>query len=931
MAEKQSRREFIKKAGAASLGLMFSSQFLSLRAFGSVQDPLMQHEYSGWENFYRNQWKWDKVARGTHLINCTGACPHFVYVKDGVILREEQSNDMPVLNSVPENNPRGCNKGACAMDYVYGPHRIKYPLMRTGERGEGKWKRISWDEALTKVAEKIVDEIKMNGPDTVGVYTPVPAVSPVSFSGGHRFAHLLGAYTYTFFDWYCDHPTGLTMTTGIQGDMAETSDIYNSKYVIFWGANFNTTRIPDAHYLQEARYNGTKIVNISPEYSSTSVHSDLWVHPDPGTDAALALGMAHVIIKEKLYNAAYIKEQTDMPLLVRSDNNKFLRESDMMTDGNEAKFYSWDTKTKMPVLMRGSWGEEPEKKPPIQPLFFGRNTLTFAAGTLDLGDLDPALEGTFKVKLKDGKTVEVRPVFDIYKAIIMKDYTPEKVSKITGVSAKIITSMGKDFATMKPAMIVTGGGSNHWYYSDGIFRSFLFLTALTGNLGAQGGGMNHYVGQWKITPLLGMAKLSFPKSPGKHRFVNTALWTYLHANIYDAMEKEDPKVNRYVDASIEKGWFPVYPRNKKDPKVFICYRGNWLNQAKGIDNVLKNLWPKLDLIVTLNFRMDSQALYSDIVLPAAHWYEKLDLNMTGEHSYIQLTESAIEPVGEAKSDWEIFKMLAMKVQEVAVARGVVSYQDDQFDWNRNYASFYNDFIDNGNLDTDEKAAQFVLDKAPHTKGITLEQLRKDGPQRFKLNWTSKMKDGVPYAPFQHFAKAKKPWPTMVGRQQYYIDHDWFLELGEELPGYKAPLDADKYPLRYNTLHGRYGMHSTWKDNILMLRLHRGGPLAYMSEKDAADRGLKDNDWVKVYNNHGTIVCRVKITPGEQPGHVSLPFGPELYMDLMEGNSQSPLPVRINPTHLAGGYAQLKFKPNYFGPSGNQRDVRVEVEKYTGKV
>lgn len=930
MNNKQNRRDFLKKAGMGTAGVLFTSHLLSLKAFSQVADPMKQYDYSGWENYYRNMWKYDKVTRGTHLLNCTGSCPHFVYSKDGVIIREEQSNDMPHLTTVPENNPRGCNKGLCAVDYVYGPHRVKYPLMRVGERGEGKWKRISWDEAITKIAEKCLDEVQTNGPDTISVFSPVPAVSPVSFSAGHRFAHLFGGYTYTFFDWYSDHPAGLTMTTGLQGDMAETSDFYNAKYIIFWGANFNTTRIPDAHYMQEARYNGAKIVNISPEYSSTAIHSDIWVHPKPGTDGAIALAMAHVIIKEKLYKEHYLKEQTDMPMLVRMDNNKFLREIDLVEGGNDAKFYTWDTKSMKPVLMKGCWGEEPEKKPPIQPGFMGRNTFTFPEGTLDLGMIDPALEGVFEVKLKNGKTIKVRPVFEIFKKILANDYSPKKVAEITGVNEKVISQMGRDYATLSPAMIVSGGGTNHWFYSDQTFRSFMFVNALTGNTGKQGGGLNHYVGEWKITPLIGMAKLAFPKSPGKHRFVNTAMWVYKHAEIYEELASEDPQINKYFDMTLEKKQFPMYPRNNKDPKVFICYRGNWLNNAKGLQKCLDILWPKLDLIVTLNFRMDSQALYSDIVLPAAHWYEKLDLNMTGEHSFIQVTEPAAKPVGEAKSDWEIFVMLAKKVSEISKKRGGVKYNDVQFDWNRAYCYFYDEFVDNGNLDTDEKACKFVLANAPHTKGITLEQLRRFGPQRFKENWTSKMEDNVPYSPFKHFVELKKPYPTMVGRQQYYIDHEWFLELGEELPKYKAPLEHDKYPLRFNTLHGRHGMHSTWKDNILMLRLHRGGPLITMSPKDAADRNLKDNDWIKAFNKHGNFICRVKIIPGAQDGHVNAFCLSELYTNAV-GNSQSPLPVRLNPTTLAGGYGQFVFKPNYFGPAGHQRDVRVEVEKYDGKL
>lgn len=116
------------------------------------------------------------------------------------------------------------------------------------------------------VAEKIVDTIKNQAPDCISVFSPVPAVAPVSFSAGHRFAHYIGAHTHTFFDWYADHPTGQTQTCGVQGDTCECADWFNAKYIILWGANPSITRIPDAHFLSEAALNGTKIVSIAPDY-----------------------------------------------------------------------------------------------------------------------------------------------------------------------------------------------------------------------------------------------------------------------------------------------------------------------------------------------------------------------------------------------------------------------------------------------------------------------------------------------------------------------------------------------------------------------------------------------------------------------------------------------------------------------------------------
>lgn len=922
----RSRRDFLRAAGVASLGLGISGSF-AFRTL-AASDPQKAYDYTGWEQFHRDQWSWDKKTRGAHLVNCTGACPHFVYQKNGVILREEQSKDTPMLNGVPEYNPRGCNKGECATDYTYSATRLKYPLIRVGERGEGKWRRATWEEALSMIADKIVDTIRTHGPDAISVYSPVPAVAPVSFAAGHRFAHLIGAHTHTFFDWYGDQPPGQTQTCGVQGDTAETADWYNARHIILWGANPAQTRIPDAHFLSEAQLNGTRVVSIAPDYNASSIKADQWVHPKPGTDVALALGMAQVIIKENRFDARNLKEQTDMPLLVRSDTKRFLRQADMVADGSPHRFYAWDLKTAQPVVMRGSWGDEPEVKPPVQPPFLARNTLTFPDGTLALGDLDPALEGKFKVKLADGRMVECQPVFDLYRARILADYTPEKVAAITDVNPKVVIQLAHDYAAAKPAMIITGGGTGHWFYSDVLLRTFHFLASLTANEGKNGGGVNHYIGQWKPVFVPGIAALAFPQGTPKQRFCQTTIWTYVHAEAYDGMDKVGIDTQKYLRDSISTKQMPLYPRDGKDPKVFICYRGNFLNQAKGQKYVLRNLWPKLDLIVTANIRMDSQALYSDIVLPSAHWYEKTDLNVTEEHTFINMTEPAIPPMFESMTDWQIFKALSQKVQEAAIAKRFPKYFDEQFKWNRDLSSLVTQYTDDGKLDGDAAAAQYILDNAPQSKGITLAEL-KEKPRRFKANWTSPIKDGVPYTPFQFFAVNKRPWPTLTGRQQFYIDHEVFFANGVELPLYKAPVDADKYPLRFNTPHSRHAIHSTWKDNPLMLRLQRGGPMVEVPPAEAEARGLKDNDWAEIFNDHGRLIVRVKIRPGEQMGRISMCHAPELYMDLIEGSTQSVCPIRITPTHLVGNYGHLLFRPNYYGPGGSQRDTRVEMRKYTG--
>jgi len=156
---KLSRREFITTSAAAALGLSLTH----LRFADAVESAVAlgkNYSYGAWQDIYRRQWQWDKVARTTHFVNCwyQAHCAWNVYVKDGIVWREEQVGDYPQTHAgLPDFNPRGCQKGACYSHRMYDASRLKYPLKRVGERGEGKWKRLSWDQALTEIADTMID------------------------------------------------------------------------------------------------------------------------------------------------------------------------------------------------------------------------------------------------------------------------------------------------------------------------------------------------------------------------------------------------------------------------------------------------------------------------------------------------------------------------------------------------------------------------------------------------------------------------------------------------------------------------------------------------------------------------------------------------------------------------------------------------------
>ncbi len=309
------------------------------------------------EEFYRERWRHDKVVRSTHGVNCTGSCSWRVFVKDGIITWETQAVDYPSIGpSSPEYEPRGCPRGASFSWYTYSPARVRYPYVRavlleayrearsrlgdpvaawaelTGDpvrakayksaRGQGGFVRVPWPEVLELVAAAHVHTVAVYGPDRTAGFTVIPAMSMASYAAGTRFYSLLGGVVLSFYDWYADLPPASPQTFGDQTDVPESADWWNASYLIVWGTNLPITRTPDAHFMVEARYRGQKVVVVSPDYSDHTKFADDWLAAAPGTDAALAMAMGHVILSEFYRDRAvprfeeYARTYTDLPFLV---------------------------------------------------------------------------------------------------------------------------------------------------------------------------------------------------------------------------------------------------------------------------------------------------------------------------------------------------------------------------------------------------------------------------------------------------------------------------------------------------------------------------------------------------------------------------------------------------------------------------------------
>ena len=1176
------------------------------------------------EDYYRNRWQHDKVVRSTHGVNCTGSCSWDIYVKNGIVTWEGQKVDYPSTGpDMPDFEPRGCPRGASFSWYIYSPLRVKYPYVRKAllelwkeelekendavkawdnivsnpekskrykqARGKGGFVRSSWKEATQMIGASLIHTIKKYGPDRIMGFSPIPAMSMISYAAGSRFLSLLGAPLLSFYDWYADLPPASPQIWGDQTDVPESSDWFNSQYLMVWGSNIPMTRTPDAHFLSEARYKGAKVVNVSPDYAESTKFADEWLSVRPGTDGALAMAMGHVILNEFYiqnptpYFEKYAKEYTDFPFLItlkkengRIVSDRFLNAEDIgrSSKNKEWKTVLYDENTNTLKVPKGTLGSRWENNGKWNLLLEDEETDELISPRLTLLGIEdeivevemPYFDDEKKETLEravpikkiqhEGKEIFVTTVFDLMMAHYGVNrniggetansyedetaYTPAWQEKITGVKKESVIKIAREFAqnaidTNGRSMIIVGAGINHWYHSDTIYRAILNLVIMVGSQGVNGGGWAHYVGQEKLRPKEGWKQLAFggdwgntPRQQNGTSFFYFATdqWRYEETPMDELVSplSTKPKYSHPADynvMAVRNGWLPSYPqfnensidlynkakengcsteeefsryvmeqlKNKKlefsiedpdnevnHPKTMFVWRANLISSSgKGHEYFLKHLlgthngllnddthslrpkevkWNekapegKLDLMVDIDFRMAGTALYSDIVLPAATWYEKSDLSSTDMHPFVHPFNPAIAPQWESKSDWDTFKEIAKTFEEMAqqyfdgpvkeifskpLLHDTTSEMAQPYgkikDWSkgeteaipgvtapefkvveRDYHNIYKKMISIGDgpsknsvtkdefeklkkmlpvtrndgiakekpsISKDRDAAQMVLSLSSTTNGKIAKESWKDletrtgqtfhdlSEERESEHFTFAQITNQPrevitspafsgsnknrrYSPFTINVERKKPWHTLTGRQHFYLDHEMMSEWGENFAIYKPILnhtpfsqassrpdiEGKEITLQYLTPHNKWSIHSMYFDSKPMLELFRGGPTIWMNKDDAEEAGLKDNDWMECFNRNGVVVARAVVTHRIPRGMAFMHHAQDRHIyvpktgitETRGGTHNSPTKIHVKPTHMIGGYAQLSYGFNYYGPTGNQRDLRVVVRK-----
>ncbi|MBU6114773.1 nitrate reductase subunit alpha [Mammaliicoccus lentus] len=597
----------------AKLGLKFFKPTEKFNGNWSI----LEEKSREWEKMYRERWSHDKVVRTTHGVNCTGSCSWKVFVKNGVITWENQQIDYPSCGpDMPEFEPRGCPRGASFSWYEYSPLRIKFPYVRgklwklwkaslnefgdpvvawasiveddvkaesyKSARGKGGHVRVNWRDVTQLIAAQIIYTVKKYGPDRIAGFTPIPAMSMISYASGARFISLLGGEMLSFYDWYADLPPASPQIWGEQTDVPESSDWYNAGYIIMWGSNVPLTRTPDAHFMTEVRYKGTKVVSVAPDYAENVKFADNWLAPNPGTDAALAQAMTHVILQEYYEDKKeemfinYAKQYTDMPFVIQLESHgegykagRFLRSSDLgiKTEHAEWKPVVYDQNSKQLVVPNGTMGQRYEKDVKWNLKLENEDgtvidpALTFKDAdasimTIQFPYFDNEGNGIFErpilvkeIENQNGEKIYVSTIYDLMasqygirrfnhplEATGYDDenslYSPKWQEKITGVKSSVVVQIAREFAqnaidTEGRSMIIMGAGINHWFNSDTIYRAILNLVILCGCQGVNGGGWAHYVGQEKCRPIEGWSTIAFAKDwQGPPRLQNATSWFY---------------------------------------------------------------------------------------------------------------------------------------------------------------------------------------------------------------------------------------------------------------------------------------------------------------------------------------------------------------------------------------------------------------------
>jgi nitrate reductase / nitrite oxidoreductase, alpha subunit len=743
-------------------------------------------------------------------------------------------------------DPRCCQKGLVLARRFYGDRRVKGAFIRKGfkewvdqgfprdpetgapppelfNRGWDSWVRVPHAEAYRYHADTLADIARAYSGEQGERYLLAQGYDPdmvkaaeragtrtMKFRGGMAYlgaVRLFGTFrmgnamalldshirgvgpeeakgtgAWDSYSFHTDLPPGHPMVSGEQTNDFELFDTENAKLVIAWGMNWITTKMPDSHWLTEARIKGAKTVAVTVEYSATASKVDDVVVIRPGTDPAFALGVAQVILSEDLFDKDFVQRFTDLPSLVRMDTLERLKATDIFPGHQDAELSNWTQ-----VLKEN---ESPPASPAQDRTYIPHN-LKEAVGDFvfwsqaankavavsrdQLGDrfqqlgIDPALTGSFQVTTTAGEEIEVRPVFDLIREYLDANMTPEQVSKLTWAPAEAVTRLARDMAQNPgQTLIACGMGPNQFWNNDNKDRAIWLTLALTGSLGRHGGNIGSYAGNYKATLFSGVGRFSSEDpfnvqlDPGGP----IATRSYLR---YESLHywANGERIMKAGDKVITRGAHVPTPTKA----IWQTNSNSSLGNQKGHYDVVNNTLPRCELVVYNDWWWTGSCEYSDIVYGVDSWMEFKQPDMTASNTNPFVQPYPATPIRRA------FATVSDNDTYLGVSRELARITGDS-----RFEDLWK-FVAENQVDV---YLQRIIDGSAALKGYRFTQLEALGREGIPALLNTRT---YPRINGYEQVHESKPWPTRTGRLEFYRPEPEFVDAGENLPVHREPSDS----------------------------------------------------------------------------------------------------------------------------------------------
>ena len=747
-------------------------------------------------------------------------------------------------------DPRCCQKGLALVRRFYGDRRCKRPLVRKGfkqwvedgfprdpktgavdakylNRGVDPWVPVSFEEAFDFSAKAMINIARTysghsgqkllleQGYDPLMVETTRGAGTQVlKFRGGmpplgmtrifaqYRMANAMallddkirgtgpekaiGGRGWDNYSWHTDLPPGHPMVTGQQTVDFDLCNVEHAGLAILWGMNWITTKMPDAHWLTEARMKGTRIVVIAAEYSSTACKADEVLIVRPGTTPALALGIAQVLISEKLFDADYIKANTDLPFLIRMDTGKLLRASEVFED------YQLAPLTNNTVLLpKGVKGpaihmqpgpvisEEKRREWGDYVVWDAKTDMPVAVNRDQIGKhfvrrgVNPKLEGEIAVELADGRMITCRTVFDATVQMLDQTYTPENVEKITWAPAKAIRSLARQIAqNMDKTLFVTGMGPNQFFNSDLKDRAVFLVASLTRNIGKIGGNVGAYAGNYRASFFNGLAQY-IDEDP-----FDPELDPNKPARPAKKWKAESVHYFNHGDTILRMGKTCLTGRSHlptPTKAIHVTNSNSLIGNAKGHYETIVNTLKRVEFIAINEWWWTASCEYADVVFPADSWvelkYPDMTISVTNPFLYV-FPATPLKRIHDTRSDLEVAAGICKAIGKLT--------GDPRHD---RYWQFVNE------KDRARPYIQRILDHSNATRGYQIRDLERKAAEGVPAILQTRT---YPKIGAWEQGNEDKPWYTKTGRLEFYREEQEFMDSGENIIVHREPIDSTFY-------------------------------------------------------------------------------------------------------------------------------------------